>query len=130
MDSWNGSSRSSMSTSVRPGRRNARAFGYPPLGSPRRDPASVGPCCRCRRYGGRVIGLAQPVIPADGPRGSSLASWTPLIAFGVVLGVVLLVLVIRGRNPAGRSALTRGVLRVPAALERRTGLPGWAATSL
>ena len=74
--------------------------------------------------------VAQSVVPIDGPRGSSLASWTPLTAFVVVLVTVLVVLFIRGRNPEGTGALERSILRVPTALERRTGLPGWAATSL
>jgi hypothetical protein len=74
--------------------------------------------------------LAQPVMPVDGPRGSSLASWTPLIAFGVVFASLLLVLFIRGRSTGSGSGFDRMVLRVPSALERRTGLPGWAATAL
>ena len=74
--------------------------------------------------------LPQPVMPVDGPRGSSLASWTPLIAFGVVFAVLLVVLFVRGRPAESGSRFDRFVLRVPSALERRTGLPGWAATSL
>lgn len=77
-----------------------------------------------------MISLAQPVIPVDGPRGSSLASWTPLIAFALVLAVMLAVLFLRGHSSPGASRFDRLVLRIPSALERRTGLPGWAATSL
>ena len=70
------------------------------------------------------------MTPLDGPRGSALASWTPLTAFAVVFALVIILLLVRGRVPDRDSAFDRAVLRIPRALERRTGLPGWAATSL
>jgi hypothetical protein len=71
----------------------------------------------------------EGIVDPDGPRGSSLASWTPLWLFLGVLAVLLVVLFIRGRAP-DRRGLDAALLRVPRALERRTGLPGWAAISV
>jgi hypothetical protein len=62
---------------------------------------------------------------ADLARGSSLAEWDPLFAFVIVLGVLLAVLFI-----AGRRSEPSLLLRIPAALERTTRVPDWAASSL
>ncbi|HEX4905010.1 MAG TPA: hypothetical protein VFU93_06145 [Acidimicrobiales bacterium] len=54
--------------------------------------------------------------------GSELASWTPLVVLLVVFAVIVAALLVRGRG---------GLLeRIPEALERRTGIPGWAAAAM
>src|SRR5688500_1234546 len=60
----------------------------------------------------------------DGPRGSALADWEPLYAFAVVFVLLLVGAFLLGR---GRG---RGLMRIPAGLERVTGVPAWAATTL
>jgi hypothetical protein len=63
------------------------------------------------------------VAAAVEPRGSALASWTPLWLFIGVFVVLVVALAVRGRE--------RGpLLGVAARLEARTGVPGWAATTL
>jgi hypothetical protein len=64
-------------------------------------------------------------VPPGGPRGSSLASWTPLWAFLVVFVLVVVALAVAGRRSS------RGpVLGITEALERVTGVPAWAASTL
>ncbi len=65
--------------------------------------------------------LDQPAV--DGPAGSALAAWWPLWAFGAVFAALLVLLAVLGRHE-------RPLLAVPAALERVTGVPGWAASTL
>jgi hypothetical protein len=66
-------------------------------------------------------------VAADtaGPRGSALADWEPLYGFLGVFALLLVVLFVRGKR-TGRT----GLLRIPAVLEDRTGVPGWACTAL
>ncbi|MFP5254578.1 MAG: hypothetical protein ACLGI8_01885, partial [Acidimicrobiia bacterium] len=54
--------------------------------------------------------------------GSSLASWSPLVTLLAAFGVIVVGLLVTGRGSA--------LERIPNALERLTGLPGWAATSI
>lgn len=61
----------------------------------------------------------------DGPRGSALASWEPLLAFAGVFVAVVVVLIVVGRRTD-----RNGLLRVPAAIEHVTGVPAWAGTTL
>ena len=72
----------------------------------------------------RQVG-GEPVGP-DGPRGSSLAEWEPLLGFAVVFVLLLVGLTVIGTRRTDR----RGLLAVPAAIERLTGVPGWAGTTL
>lgn len=70
-----------------------------------------------------VIAHAGGVV-TGGARGSALASWTELWVFGgIFVGLVALV-VVRGRGAGGP------LFGFPARLEARTGVPGWAATTL
>jgi hypothetical protein len=71
------------------------------------------------------VGLAAEIAPADGPRGSALADWEPLWAF---LGVFLVLLA--SLFVAGRRTQQPPLLRIPAALERITGVPAWAVSTL
>ncbi len=63
-------------------------------------------------------------VPVDGPRGSALADWWPLYAFLGVFVCILIVAFVAGRD--------RGnvIMRIPAGLERISGVPAWAATTL
>ena len=54
--------------------------------------------------------------------GSELASWTPLVSLLSVFAVIVVVLLVRGRGPL--------LGRIPEVLERRTGIPGWAAAAM
>ena len=71
-----------------------------------------------------AVVLALDPVPVDGPRGSSLADWEPLYAFAGVFVALLIGAYIAGR---GRD---RGLMRIPAGLERVSGIPAWAATTL
>lgn len=73
----------------------------------------------------RLWSVARDVVPSDGPRGSALAEWEPLWGFLGVFTVLMVVLVISGRR-RGDSWL----LSVPLSLQRITGVPAWAATTL
>ena len=66
----------------------------------------------------------------SGSGGSALASWRPLVGMLVVFAVIVVALTVYGRAPAGASGLSRLALRAPCALERVTGIPGWAATAV
>ncbi|MEX2658431.1 MAG: hypothetical protein WD232_01945 [Acidimicrobiales bacterium] len=74
--------------------------------------------------------LLQPIVPVDGPGGSALAAWEPVWGFVIVLTLILVALGVTGRAPDGGRGFERAVLRVPRALERLTGVPGWAATTV
>lgn len=54
--------------------------------------------------------------------GSELASWTPLVVLLSVFAAIVVALLATGRGPLLR--------RIPDALERRTGIPGWAAAAM
>jgi hypothetical protein len=54
--------------------------------------------------------------------GSELASWAPLTSLLVVFGAIVIGLFLAGRGPF--------LHRIPDALERLTGIPGWAAASM
>lgn len=62
--------------------------------------------------------------------GSALASWRPLIALLVIFVVILGALAAYGRPPAGYRGILGFALRPPAALERLTGIPGWAVATI
>jgi hypothetical protein len=54
--------------------------------------------------------------------GSSLASWSPLLTLLGAFAVIVVALVVTGRGSA--------LERIPNALERLTGIPGWAASAM
>jgi hypothetical protein len=56
--------------------------------------------------------------------GSALASWTPLTAMLVAFGLVLVALAVTNRH---EPLFTR---RIPAGLQRVTGVPGWAVATI
>jgi hypothetical protein len=74
--------------------------------------------------------LIADIAPLDGPRGSALASWDPVWAFSVTFVLILAGLFAVGRAGEQRSALARVVLRPSRAIERFTGVPGWAGATL
>lgn len=59
--------------------------------------------------------------------GSELASWSSLVSLLVVFGIIVVALTVFGRGGVGASKVRSFFLRVPNALERVTGVPGWAA---
>ncbi|MDQ3106691.1 MAG: hypothetical protein M3Q68_02675, partial [Actinomycetota bacterium] len=60
--------------------------------------------------------------------GSELASWSPLVTLLIIFGVIVAALVVFGRNGGNvESKAAAFFLRTPNALERLTGVPGWAA---
>jgi hypothetical protein len=69
-----------------------------------------------------ILAAAEPVV--DGPAGSALAQWWPLWAFGGVFAAAVVALAVLGRGAPGGP-----LLWVPAALERVSGVPGWAAST-
>ncbi|MDQ1445297.1 MAG: hypothetical protein QOI20_1761 [Acidimicrobiaceae bacterium] len=62
--------------------------------------------------------------------GSALASWTPLVGMLIGFAVVITALVAFGRSGDTEHPLAAFVLRAPMALERLTGVPGWAAATV
>src|SRR5688500_3744433 len=72
--------------------------------------------------------MNAPVLAQAG--GSSLASWDALIGMLGAFVVVVVLLTVFGRPGDHPSAVGRFLLRVPNALERLTGLPGWAMATI
>ncbi|HUF32686.1 MAG TPA: hypothetical protein VMN58_05710 [Acidimicrobiales bacterium] len=68
-------------------------------------------------------------LAVETARGSALASWRPVWVFSAVLVAIIAALAASGRRSEG-PLLDRIVLRVPRRLERLTGVPGWAASTL
>ncbi|CAN5819573.1 hypothetical protein BH24ACT3_BH24ACT3_12230 [soil metagenome] len=62
--------------------------------------------------------------------GSALASWTPFTVLVSIYAVIVVALLIFGRSDPDRPRLERVLLRIPEALERLTGVPGWAAAAI
>jgi len=62
--------------------------------------------------------------------GSALASWVPLEALLVVFIAIVAALFAFGRSPADGHPFARAALRIPGALQRLTGLPGWAVATV
>ncbi|HVF33402.1 MAG TPA: hypothetical protein VM933_10235 [Acidimicrobiales bacterium] len=63
--------------------------------------------------------------------GSELASWSPLVTLLVVFGVIVVALVAFGRRGGGTTGpVAAFLLRTPDALQRLTGVPGWAAATV
>lgn len=60
---------------------------------------------------------------------ADLASWTPLVALLIGFAVLVVALLVAGRPtaPAPARGSWGSLQRIPAALERVTGIPGWAA---
>jgi hypothetical protein len=76
----------------------------------------------------RWILAAADLGPGGEVSGSSLADWTALWVLLGLFGAIVVALLVFGRAPAdARYGLDRVVLRIPDALERLTGIPGWAA---
>jgi hypothetical protein len=61
--------------------------------------------------------------------GSAVASWTPMLVILGVWGVAVVALFLSGRPVDHPSAFGRFALRPAEALERLTGIPGWAAVT-
>ena len=72
--------------------------------------------------------MNAPVLAQAG--GSSLASWDALVGMLIAFAVIVTVLTIFGRSGDHPSAIGRFLLRIPNALERLTGIPGWAAATV
>jgi hypothetical protein len=70
------------------------------------------------------------VLAAADPQGSALASWTPLLFMLFCFTVVIVGLVGFGRSGDTDHPLAAFALRAPSALERLTGIPGWAAATV
>jgi hypothetical protein len=63
--------------------------------------------------------------------GSELASWSPLVTLLIVFAVIVAALVAFGRSGGNVESRTAAfLLRTPNALERLTGVPGWAAATI
>ncbi len=63
--------------------------------------------------------------------GSELASWSALATLLIVFGVILAALVVFGRSGGNvESKAAAFFLRTPNALQRLTGVPGWAAATV
>ena len=63
----------------------------------------------------------QELISTDAS-GSALASWTPLVVLLVVYVLIVVALLVRGRGGFFE--------RIPNALQRLTGIPGWACAAI
>jgi hypothetical protein len=70
------------------------------------------------------------VLASVEPQGSALASWTPLVFMLICFAVAIAALIGFGRSGNTRNPLAAFALRAPAALERLTGIPGWAAATV
>jgi hypothetical protein len=76
--------------------------------------------------------LASVAVPSADPGtlgGSSLASWTTLVAMLVVFAIAVAALAVAGRPDPDWGPL-RHLARVPRGLTRVTGIPGWAAVAV
>ncbi len=62
--------------------------------------------------------------------GSELASWAPLVTLLVIFGVILVALGAFGRSGDTSSRAAAFFLRTPDALQRLTGIPGWAVATV
>jgi hypothetical protein len=74
---------------------------------------------------------ATALIAAVEGSGSELASWAPLVTLLVLFGVIVAALVAFGRRGGDVESRTAAfLLRTPNALERLTGVAGWAAATV
>ena len=64
------------------------------------------------------------------PQGSALADWKPVIGMLIGFGIVVVALVAFGRSGNTKHPLAAFALRAPNALQRITGIPGWAAATV
>ena len=70
-------------------------------------------------------------IAAIDGAGSELASWSALVTLLVFFGVIVVALVAFGRSGGNvESKVAAFLLRTPNALQRLTGVPGWAAATV
>jgi hypothetical protein len=74
--------------------------------------------------------MAAPLLAKVDAGGSALASWVPLYGLLVIFGVILAALIAFGRSGDTSSRAAAFALRTPEALERLTGVPGWAAATV
>lgn len=74
--------------------------------------------------------LLAKVDPTAVSGGSALASWTPLVVLLTGFGVIAAALLMFGRPADTGGAFARHALRIPNALERFTGAPGWAMAAV
>jgi hypothetical protein len=78
-----------------------------------------------------LVSLAADLGPGGDASGSSLADWTALWVLLGAFAVIVALLLTFGRAPAHAThPVDRALLRVPGALERLTGVPGWAAATI
>ena len=71
------------------------------------------------------------IVSAIDGSGSELASWSPLISLLVVFTAIVAALVVFGRSGGDVQSRTAAfLLRTPNALQRLTGVPGWAAATV
>lgn len=73
-----------------------------------------------------ILAALDPVA-VNGPRGSALADWWPLYGFAGVFVVIIVAAFVAGGT---RRAEHGDLMRIPAGLERASGVPAWAATTL
>jgi hypothetical protein len=74
---------------------------------------------------------AGPLVAKVDGAGSALASWSPLFGLLVLFALILGALVAFGRSDGDvSSGAARFLLRTPEALQRLTGVPGWAAATV
>lgn len=75
--------------------------------------------------------MTTATIAAIEGAGSELASWSPLVTLLVVFAVIVVALIAFGRSGGNVESRTAAfLLRTPNALERLTGVPGWAAAAI
>jgi hypothetical protein len=75
--------------------------------------------------------LTTVSIAAIEGAGSELASWSPLVTLLLVFAVIVAALIAFGRSGGNVESRTAAfLLRTPNALERLTGVPGWAAAAI
>jgi hypothetical protein len=75
--------------------------------------------------------LTTVSIAAIEGAGSELASWSPLVTLLLVFTVIVAALIAFGRSGGNVESRTAAfLLRTPNALERLTGVPGWAAAAI
>ncbi len=76
------------------------------------------------------MSLALASVDSGTLGGSALASWTPLIALMSVYVLIVIALLVFGRTSSDSWGALQPLSRIPDALTRLTGIPGWAAAAI